>query len=999
MKVLMTPNETRDDTAVSQVVRAYLKLLPKFGVEFVGKGDSYDVHAVHAGITGSDCTVAILHGMYWTADYHANGYEYRVNQNIVEAVRSARIVTVPSAWCAEVFQRDMRISPRVVPHGINADEWSHKFSNDGYVLWNKNRNSDVCDATMVGHVAHRLPKVSFISTFHPGIQLSNVEIIGTMAHEKMKPVVQKAGVYLSTVKETFCLGALEAMASGVPVAGFDYGGNSVLIEHGINGYLATPGDYDDLARGIAYCFDHRNMLSANAVTMAQKWTWDNAVQTLYKVFEDSLYVQPNSISVIIPVYNYADKVGRAIESCLNQTTRPDEIIVVDDGSTDNPRPVVESYNGKNGVMVTYINQNNQGVAIARNTGVSNSFGKFICCLDADDAIDPLFLQRCVGALQDDPLLSIAYTKIRAVDSNGNSSISQWPGEYNYDEQLKRHNQIPTCCVMRRIVWERLGGQRQRYAPQGMGAEDGEFWLRTGANGFHAKLVTEEPLFIYSMTGRTSKSGYKEVDWTTWHPWTKDGQHPLASLAKPARMSHPVRQYDEPLVSIVIPVGKGHERLVMDALDSCEAQTFRRWEVNVVWDSPTKPSKELMTAYPYIRLFNTKVAKSGAGAARNVGAEHARGSFLLFLDADDYLDPNAIEKYLIEWQYSNSIVYSDYYGICTTNEEGLKELGNKVVDYNPKTQQALVRHGSSDYNCARAQTQPDPNSLYHWCLVTCLIPKAWHKDIGGFDETMPSWEDVDYHWRMARAGKCYSRITEPLITYRFDTGNRREYANPLNNRQIAQNLLQYMIDKYERIPNMPCVTCNGGKSAEASTQIQQEYDRMINHLQPKGDEPITMNDSDYVLIVYMHPNRGEHKVIGPATGIDYGYRCGGEQFLVSLKDVKLSEYLFQRIDIRPIAVQERREEPVPVPAVLQKAVQPPPMPVIPQMNKEDFDMQLIAGLSPAMADQLAEIGVDDPEKLVNLGKMRLMALRGIGEKRADLILENAKKIADARAKDK
>jgi hypothetical protein len=119
------------------------------------------------------------------------------------------------------------------------------------------------------------------------------------------------------------------------------------------------------------------------------------------------------------------------------------------------------------------------------------------------------------------------------------------------------------------MWERLGGYRQRYAPRGAGAEDAEYWLRAGAYGFKAALVephasilseyhkvtkdlkrppkddemgraydvkweaVKASLFNYSwMSGQvTGDSEYREVDWTRWHPWTRDGQHPFASYAK------------------------------------------------------------------------------------------------------------------------------------------------------------------------------------------------------------------------------------------------------------------------------------------------------------------------------------------------------------------------------------------------------------------------------------------------------------------------------------
>ena len=104
------------------------------------------------------------------------------------------------------------------------------------------------------------------------------------------------------------------------------------------------------------------------------------------------------VTVIIPTYNRADKVIHAISSVLQQTYQPVEIIVVDDGSTDNTRSIVEKIPG-----VTYIYKDNGGQASARNEGLKNATGAIIASLDSDDIWYPHFLERCVGKLQTDNL--------------------------------------------------------------------------------------------------------------------------------------------------------------------------------------------------------------------------------------------------------------------------------------------------------------------------------------------------------------------------------------------------------------------------------------------------------------------------------------------------------------------------------------------------------------------------------------------------------------------
>lgn len=99
------------------------------------------------------------------------------------------------------------------------------------------------------------------------------------------------------------------------------------------------------------------------------------------------------VSVIIPSYNCAELVGRAIDSVLNQTLAEREIVLVDDGSTDSTRDALSPY--LNRPDFHYIHQENRGLPGARNTGIRNARGEFIFLLDADDRLEPNCLERHV----------------------------------------------------------------------------------------------------------------------------------------------------------------------------------------------------------------------------------------------------------------------------------------------------------------------------------------------------------------------------------------------------------------------------------------------------------------------------------------------------------------------------------------------------------------------------------------------------------------------------
>ena len=285
IRVLMLPRPKADEpSGIGRVVEAYYRHLLEFDVELVPeKATTYDLKAVHAGATAEDVDVCHAHGLYWTADYDAPEWEYASNAKVISAIRHAREVTVPSTWVAEAFQRDMHFSPRVVNHGIEWTEWQHKAECGGYVLWNKNRAGDVCDPTSVWELAKRRPNQKFVTTFLQG-DLPNVLKTGTLPHGEMKRVVQSAAVYLATTKETGGVGVLEAMASGIPVLGYAQGGVLDFVEHGVNGFLAEPGDVESLVEGLDYCFTNRAVLGANARESAKRFTWEAACKQVADVY-------------------------------------------------------------------------------------------------------------------------------------------------------------------------------------------------------------------------------------------------------------------------------------------------------------------------------------------------------------------------------------------------------------------------------------------------------------------------------------------------------------------------------------------------------------------------------------------------------------------------------------------------------------------------------------------------------------------------------------------
>lgn len=639
-------------------------------------------------------------------------------------------------------------------------------------------------------------------------------------------------------------------------------------------------------------------------------------------------------TVVVPCHNKAETIVRAIDSIKAQTLNNLEVFIILDRCTDDSLVLVKKAT-KGDRRFKYFEVDFGNVADSRNYGIVQGDAPFICCLDGDDWIEPEFLERCTKPLLDDRSLGITFTGLMAHYEDGHHTQSPWPDGFDYNAQLQRKNQVPTCCVFRRVAWERTGGYRSRYCgDKGAGSEDAAFWTAICAIGFNAKQVTKKPFFNYAMRGGLvhDNKEYKEPHWLCMYPWVEDGLHPFASIARPKNHSHPVRQYDQPKISVIIPVGPGHEKEVRNALDSLEMQHFRQWEAIVVWDNPDRGSlsqqDKLMQAYPYIKMCGAAHHwPAGAGIARNQGVKNARAPLILFLDADDiFNDAEALDKMIKAWNQERAIIYSDYLGKASWDyDTAIKEFGpmgtGRLLGWLNKTQQAIIRHFAADYDCNLAQKQPqhDHNNpkmpYFHWALVSCLMPKVWHEAIGGFDESMETWEDVDYHWRLARAGYCFHRIDEPLFLYNYDGGHRRTSSSVTDkdSRQKHQKMIEYLIGKYKGIKTVMC-------NCDQNTKEGQ----FTNSTGAVSGTAGAVSDNDMVLIEFTPNYTGNRAVIGAGykgpgnKPIDYGYgRREGDRFYVHRLDIQAQSHLFRIVSEGPhIETIEQSKQELPPPESLE-----------------------------------------------------------------------------------
>ena len=187
-------------------------------------------------------------------------------------------------------------------------------------------------------------------------------------------------------------------------------------------------------------------------------------------------------SVIIPLYNKAPYVRKALESVCAQTCRDYELIVINDGSTDNSAIVAdECLKATDGIDYQIISQQNAGVSAARNAGVALSHGEYLAFLDADDWWEPTYLERMSQLIADYPDAGLyASNYIYYKPGKTHVALNIPTGYINYPKTYYESNAMPVwtgAAMIPRKVYDEMGGFKNHLWM----AEDFDLWIRIALN--------------------------------------------------------------------------------------------------------------------------------------------------------------------------------------------------------------------------------------------------------------------------------------------------------------------------------------------------------------------------------------------------------------------------------------------------------------------------------------------------------------------------------------
>lgn len=206
------------------------------------------------------------------------------------------------------------------------------------------------------------------------------------------------------------------------------------------------------------------------------------------------------VSIVLPTYNRATRLGRALQHCLQQTYVNLEVIVVDDGSADATPEVVAQFQSED-ARVRYVRQDNKGLPAALNAGFQQSRGDYLTWTSDDNWYHDEAIAIMVRALAEQPIVGLVYCDYEAVDGDGHLLRHVHLCE---PAKLMRENCVGACFLYRRRVYEVVGN----YDVSLFLAEDYDYWLRVRrafalyhvpdvapySYGWHEASLTEKRLF-------------------------------------------------------------------------------------------------------------------------------------------------------------------------------------------------------------------------------------------------------------------------------------------------------------------------------------------------------------------------------------------------------------------------------------------------------------------------------------------------------------------------
>lgn len=316
----------------------------------------------------------------------------------------------------------------------------------------------------------------------------------------MVPAVAEAGADVEGLGLVF----LEAAARGLPIVASPTGGVADIVQDGRTGRMVAPDDVHGLAQAIVDSFANGRDFARQARALVEtEFTWSVRNARVAAMLDHPLA----EIGVVIPVWNSADRIGRTLADVFAQTVPPSEVVIVDDGSTDDLETALRPYANR----IKLIRQSNQGAAAARNVGAMLIHSPYIIFVDADISLHPKTFEKMARVLITHPEAAYAYSSF----DFGPKTFSL----FDFDAQrLRRVNYIHTTSLIRRSAAVPFDPALTKF-------QDWDLWLTMLAQGKIGCWVPERlfsvrqeggtmsawiPSFVYRLPGIGRGRGSKTI---------------------------------------------------------------------------------------------------------------------------------------------------------------------------------------------------------------------------------------------------------------------------------------------------------------------------------------------------------------------------------------------------------------------------------------------------------------------------------------------------------
>ena len=532
------------------------------------------------------------------------------------------------------------------------------------------------------------------------------------------------------------------------------------------------------------------------------------------VIQNKINYEPK-VSVIIPVYNVEQYLRECLDSVVNQTLKEIEIICVDDGSTDSSLEILKEYAKKDN-RITVMKQENLHAGVARNAGLAVARGEYVHFLDSDDWVDShtykelydIIKEKKVNIIkfksysfdnQTQKIVKNSYTDMDLIKKSREISFDNdfelaidisdapWSGMYKRDflgDNIKFDSLICAndasfyfrCLVKdrklffidKKFVYYRVNNQNSLVGIRAL-----NFDCQIKLFYIIKEIVRNEcKKYIDKLEDRFSNAIFwrfkSYISDDNLNPKVKDNIKNLTlsffrencHLKYAFDLNDFLSKNSDCKISVIIPV-YNVEKYLPKCLDSVINQTLKEIEIICVDDGSTDNSINVLEKYSKIdeRIKILRQTNKKAGAARNLGIHNAIGKYIFFMDSDDWIDNNCLEKLYIKISEEKSDIC--IYGMLRYDNETQKVTPNNYFDTSCYKKRP---HNVCTYKDIK-------NAIFRRFGPVCkLYKKSIFSEYDAFFQTgLIIGEDVLTHIKCILLAKKISILDENLYYYRV---NRR-----------------------------------------------------------------------------------------------------------------------------------------------------------------------------------------------------------------------------------